>query len=466
MSRRFLQTRGILVLGCLVLIGVFVGTQFRIVSPLRRTGTIEDLANLQARDDVNVVFVVIDTLRADHLGTYGYHRDTSPHLDELANHGVRFSNHLAQSSWTKTSMASLWTGLYPARTGVLRYSHAVADEARMPAEVFHDAGFRTAAIWRNGWVAPNFGFSQGFEYYMRPENLPLTAAAWHENPAARLPGSDLDVVRSAEEFLRTLSRDERWFLYLHLMDVHQYVSDLESARFGTSGYIDFYDNSIHWTDRVMAELTRVLTERDLLKRTLIVIVSDHGEAFLEHGSEGHAKNLYGEVTETPFILSLPFSLEPGWVVDTPSQNVDVWPTLFDLLGLPQPDESDGRSLLPDILAAASGAHPPPDERPRISHLDRHWGRTEQAPSPTMAVTLGQYRGITSGAKAETFELYDLVNDPGESRNLAEREPEKSAELMSKLSKYRDESTSLWITPEVELDDMQLNQLRALGYKID
>jgi arylsulfatase A-like enzyme len=117
------------------------------------------------REDLNVLFLVIDTLRADRLGMYGYSRDTSPKFDRWASTGVRFDRHLAQSSWTKASMASLWTSLYPMRTGVTRYDDVLAEEAVMAAERFSDAGFRTIGIYRNGWVAPTFGFDQGFDVY-------------------------------------------------------------------------------------------------------------------------------------------------------------------------------------------------------------------------------------------------------------------------------------------------------------
>ena len=147
----------------------------------RPRGTAEDIAQLRDRNDLNVLFILIDTLRADRLGSYGYARDTSPVLDRLASSGVRFGRHLAQSTWTKASMASLWTGLYPARTGITRYDDVIPEAARMPAEILHEAGFQTIGLWRNGWVAPTFGFDQGFEVYQRPD---LDAAA-AERPAGR-----------------------------------------------------------------------------------------------------------------------------------------------------------------------------------------------------------------------------------------------------------------------------------------
>ena len=332
MFAKILQSRLFYAITATLMLAAFVFWHVEPADP-RPIGSIDDLADLKDRDDLNVLFILIDTLRADRLGSYGYARETSPTLDRLAASGIRFENHISQSSWTKSSMASLWTALYPSHTGVHRYSHALPEDAMLPAEVFSNFGFRTTGIWRNGWVAPNFGFSQGFDTYARPIPSGVSAKIRHEHPGATLAGSDVDATKAAIEFLRTVRADERWFLYLHFMDVHQYVSDIESARFGTT-YSDLYDNAIHWTDRNIAYLLADLRDRKLLDKTIIVIASDHGEAFREHGDEGHARNLYGEVIETPLIISLPFKLKDPLVVQSPSANIDIWPTLFELLGFP------------------------------------------------------------------------------------------------------------------------------------
>jgi arylsulfatase A-like enzyme len=170
----------------------------------RPRGALEDVLALRERSDLNVLFILVDTLRADRLGAYGYERDTSPNLDALAATGIRFAEQVSQSSWTKCSMASLWTGLYPVRTRVLRAYDVISPEARMPAEVFQEAGFRTAAIWRNGWIDPNFGFSQGFEIYLSPRSQRSRGARLVrlENPNVSLDGDDADILDSAREFLR------------------------------------------------------------------------------------------------------------------------------------------------------------------------------------------------------------------------------------------------------------------------
>jgi arylsulfatase A-like enzyme len=294
--------------GLFFVVGIFLTV--RIEPPPRSPGAIQDIEGLASRDDLNVVFILIDTLRADHLGTYGYERETSPLIDLIAQYGVRFDHAVAQSSWTKTSMASLWTSKHPAMSGVLRYGHGLGEEVKMPAEVFKEAGFVTAGLFRNGWVDPNFGFGQGFDVYMHP----------------RLNENRMEFRQAAVEFLRQY-RHRRFMLYLHYMDVHQYAYDQNSALFGTR-YVDYYDNAIHWTDSNITQLVQELIDQDLFAKTLIVIASDHGEEFRDHGREGHAKTLYREVVHTPLIFSWPFHLEEGLAIDTLLQNVDIWPTLL------------------------------------------------------------------------------------------------------------------------------------------
>ena len=172
MARRLLDSPWPYFAAAGMLLIVAIASQFELQIPSRSKGTVDDIVALRERDDLNVIFMVVDTLRADRLGMYGYERDTSPVLDSLATRGIVFKHVIAQSSWTKTSMASLWTATNPAKNGILRFNHKLPDEVRFPAEIFLEAGFRTAGIWRNGWVAPNFGFAQGFETYVKPVTRP------------------------------------------------------------------------------------------------------------------------------------------------------------------------------------------------------------------------------------------------------------------------------------------------------
>ncbi|MCP5064976.1 MAG: sulfatase [bacterium] len=457
-----------------LLVVAAIATQLEIHFPSRPMGTSEEIAKLRERDDVNVIFILIDTLRSDRLSSYGYDRPTSPMLDALADSGIRFDRVEAQSTWTKASMASLWTGLYPMRTGVTRFRHALPQEAVLPAELLKQAGFHTAGIWRNGWVANNFGFDQGFDLYMRPHPSRSAHELERRSPSTHpLLGNDFDATESAIEFIHGHAQ-ERFFLYMHYMDVHQYLYDQEAAKleFGTS-YSDAYDSSIYWVDRNIAKLVEDLQETDLLKRTLIVIAADHGESFYEHGEEGHAENLYREVTEVPLIFSLPFAFEQGVVVKPLVRNIDIWPTLLDMLGLPALPDIDGQSLVPLIEAAARGEAESDDveEAPpsALSFLDGSWGtwgEHERPPEPLLSIRKGPMRMVFRMDDPKSGELFDHTSDPTEQKNLVALREEQAAGLRQESEQWVSKPIPWGDAPEVEIDEMHVNQLRALGYLRD
>jgi arylsulfatase A-like enzyme len=467
-------------LAFIALAGVFVWSQFgrkpqqQEDIQLWPMGTAQDIEDLADRQDVNVLFILVDTLRSDRMSAYGYERDTTPVLKHLSNGGIRFDRHLAQSSWTKSSMASMWTSFYPTRTGVVTYEDIIPEAAVLPAEVFTEAGFRTIGLYRNGWVAPIFGFGQGFEIYKKPNvSMAPRLTGPTIDPLAKDRGTDEETMRAAREFLRVEGKaDQRWFLYLHMMDVHEYTYDEASAIFGSS-YSDVYDSSILWTDTTIDILLTTMLNWGLLRNTVVVIASDHGEAFRERGHEGHARYVYKETTETPFIILLPFRLEGGGiVVNSRSRNVDIFPTLYELLGIESPpelDDADGISLLPDILDAARGqTSTEAYHREGFAHIRQGWGqRTKSHLSSSFSLTSGDLRYVNQIRNSETIEeLFDARNDPTESLDLSLERTEDLERMRSRASELA-EIDPVWGEPDKrDLSELELNQLRALGYDIE
>ena len=451
----------------LLIVGA-VYSQLEFESPSRPSGTIEEIDTLPQREHLNVVFIVIDMLRSDRLSAYGYERETSPVLEQLASTGIRFANVEAQSSWTKASMASMWTAMYPERTGIQRFSHAMPEEALLPAEIFKQAGYRTAGVWRNGWLANNFGFGQGFDLYIRPRQVRPEHRVTRPAPGMRsLPGTDMDATLSAIEFMTGAVADP-FFLYIHYMDVHQYLYTDLSPNFGTS-FSDLYDSSIFWTDYNIGRIMQGLRDLKLADKTMVVIVSDHGEAFFEHGIEGHARNLFREVLDTPWLILLPWELDHGVVVERRVANVDVWPTLLDMLDLQELPGAEGRSALPLIREAAAGSGSGGEETDRAlySQLDRTWGKVDATPIPTVSILKGPHRLNYWQNSPDRVELFDRSTDPRERKNIATDEPEIVQALRAEVDAFLAQPKTLWdAAPEVELDEMALNQLRALGYVIE
>jgi len=467
MLRRWIASPSAYFAGALILALVGVALQFELRTPSRPRGTVRDLAALRSRGDLNVVFILVDTLRADRLGVYGYPRPTTPVIDELASSAIVFERVISQSSWTKTSMASLWTGTYPAAHGVLRFDNALPEVAVMPAEIFQAAGYRTVGIWRNGWVAPNFGFAQGFDVYYTPKAGAADRLQRHSPGVAFIGGTDEDVLTAARDFLNHFGQ-EKFLLYLHLMDLHQYLFDDDADAFGPT-YSDAYDKALDWTDRLIGAIVEALDAAGLLPRTVIAIASDHGEAFLEHGREGHAYDLYREVVEVPFVIIPPLILDRGIRVAQTIGNVDVWPTLLDLVGLPPLPGVDGRSMVPLVLAAGEARAAPACAdlaRPVFSQIDQHWGG-RAASRELVSLTDADSRLIVPVDRAGPVEFYDSRRDSQEAVNRAPEGPPELKPMAEAIDRYLRNSRPPWSveSPTIELDELRLNQLRALGYRV-
>ena len=331
-----------------------------------------------------VVLVSIDTLRADHLGAYGYHRDTSPYLDALAAESVVFEAAIAQAPSTLTSHLAMFTSLFPsqffptARGPVPAEGHGLSTEIPTFPEILHDAGFRTAGHTEGGYVSSVYGFERGFEEWTDPTSSRST-----------------DIEQTVEKGLDFLTRmaarpDERFLLFLHTYSVHdpyeppesyrglftreaptderasaQTLLAVNAGRRATSEeeaeyFAARYDEGIRYADSVLARLWNGLEELALGDEVAVVVTSDHGEEFLEHGRYLHTQ-LYPEQLHVPLFVRVP-GVEPRRVA-MPVRTIDLAPTLLDLLALEPLRRASGQSLVPfltsDQEAADEIAQPEP-----------------------------------------------------------------------------------------------------------
>lgn len=302
----------------------------------------------------NVVIYLVDTLRADRLGCYGYPKPTSPHLDRFAEGATLFENAVAQAPWTRPSVASVLTGLNPLAHGVRTLEDRLPDAAGTLAERLRAAGYRTAAFSTNAHVGTDTGFAQGFDDFLF---LPQEDSA--------------SVSRRIAAWLDRL-RQERFLLYVHTLDPHSpYTPPLDLRRRFAPGArpeagsrehlrriyavrgkrradriaeVDpLYDAEIAANDRSFGALLSALKERRLFEDSLIVFVSDHGEALGERGAFGHAQSLYAEELDVPLVVKLPGQTR-GERVSRLSQHVDLLPTVLAATGLPPASGLPGRDL--------------------------------------------------------------------------------------------------------------------------
>jgi arylsulfatase A-like enzyme len=328
--------------------------------------------------DCNVLFISIDTLRADHLGCYGYKQPTSPNIDRFAAESVLFSDATAHAPSTEPSHASMFTSLLPVHHGGLRAKHRpVSEKVRMMAEILKDAGLRTVSFNGGGQVAASYGFDRGFEIY--------------DSSTGRFA----DKVGKAVLWLQN-NKDQRFFMFLHTYEVHApYAPAARHMELFDAGYtgnlpdeimpkllIDIndgvrhideqdarhivaaYDAGIHSVDAAFGALHNYLKKSGLLDKTIVIFTSDHGEELGEHGQMGrHSHALYDELLHVPLIIRLPGGRVASGVIDELVRGIDLLPTVTELLGLASLEQFSGTSLVP--LLGRQEAAP----RLAISQLD-------------------------------------------------------------------------------------------------
>ncbi len=418
----------------------------------------------------NVLLISIDTLRPDRLGCYGHARDTSPTLDALAAEGVLFTDVTSTSPWTLPSHASLLTGLYPSRHGVRGHTSKLKQSVPTLAGALADAGYQTLAIVNSHNLSKRYGLDSGFETFVYvPE---------YEQDGA-IPNRGPTVVRRARRLLD--KRGERpFFLFLHFYDAHtdftpapeyrrRFVRPYEGFVDGSTQQLidlrarnvqleqgdirhlfDLYDAEIRQLDDVLGGFMGFLDDEGLLDDTLVVVTSDHGEEFMEHGSYLHGRTHYEEVIRIPLLLRGP-GLPAGLRVKTRASLVDIAPTILSLAGVEAPKVS-GIDLTPFL--AAHGA-PEPD-RLLFSEADHN----NDQPDIRSMVRAPRHKLLFDRA-LERAQLFDLEADPGETHDLSASDAQLAELLMAELLRFLSNSTQGEDigAPSEEI----LERLEQLGY---
>ena len=398
----------------------------------------------------NIALIVVDTLRPDWTTPYGDTRRTTPELARWAAHGAVFEAVRAQSSWTKVSIASMMTSLWPADHGVREIRDALGNAANTLAEQFREAGYATYGVQSNGWLAATFGFQQGFDHYVFPRgaNVPwMKSMVW--------PHAD-NVYLEAERLLDAHDPGAPFFLYLHFMDVHEYAAPAEFQNFGTDN-AGAYLAAIRWIDHVLERVRKKLAAMGQLENTVMVLASDHGETFGEDRRWGHARNAQTPALRVPLVIRLPQATAPLRIPDQ-VRNLDLAPTLLDLAGIPLPQSFQGESLAPLL-------------RPSGSKLTRD--RTTYASLPALlfrdavlqeSVSNGGWSFVRDTGDLQRERLFDLRVDPDEEVDLIGIEPEAANRMRSLLDAYqRREPLPGAVRSGIRIDPQISDKLRALGY---
>lgn len=432
-------------------------------------------AGCQRQGPPNVVVVLLDTLRADHLGSYGDQRQLTPFLDQLAARGVRFERAYGTSSWTMPSVASLFTSRYPSQHGVRTMASSLDERETTLAEVLTGRGWTAAGFSGNLLVGAPHGFAQGFDPWVVPSMDP---------PTAKVRGP-----RLREESARWLEQRPRGaaplFLYYQLMEPHSPYEPPEPYRsrrirphepgeveavteLMANGKIwnrtpeqiallaSLYDGEVAAGDEEVRLLFAELERRGVLQHAVVVITADHGEELGERGSLSHGFTLFEEQVRVPLIILAP-GVAPA-VVRQPVSLVDVAPTVLDLVGVPVPPSFRGRSLVPQMRGAAA---PPVDLVAELESLGPRVIRRHQ-----QALVRGDHKLLQAPNPLNAPELYDLAADPGERNpNPAPLAGEREAMIsdLERIIAGLKAGAALAPQTPVVVDDATREKLRALGY---
>ena len=435
----------------------------------------------------NVILILVDTLRADHLSCYGTTTNQTPVIDGLAADGTRFAHAYSQASWTRPSVATIFSSLYPSSHRTTHKSDALPDAVVTLAEVMQQAGYSTIGFANNINVAPLFGFQQGFDEYvfLEPEfffgatesaaqltiynqlrlvrERYVSQRKWVENyyqPADVVTKHGLD-------WIAARGKDRPFFMFLHYMEPHDpyFVHPYNGEAYArvanpnpdpglADKYRSAYDGAIRFLDGELARLFQDLKAKGLYDDALIVLTADHGEEFHEHGGWWHGTTLYDEQLAVPLIVKPPRGGTAGVVNDAMVSSVDIAPTIIQSAGAAVPQAMVGKPL-----GLGAGAPAPRGHSFAESELE---GNSLQAyRSGGMKVihaNPGNPRGLPE------HQLFDVASDPGEQKDLIATHTDVANTLTADMSAVQShaESTAVESTGTA-IDAASEERLRALGY---
>jgi arylsulfatase A-like enzyme len=378
-----------------------------------------------SKDNFNIVLITIDTLRADHLSCYGYERETSPNIDKIAKKGILFKNVIAPSSWTAPSMVSLFTSTYPINHGVIHglasqkargFSQEIFSEklATLP-EMLKKQGYTTFGVASNHLLTATFGFARGFDYFKSVD--------WKTAD---------QINRIVYTWEDKIKKAKKYFLWMHYIDPHipyhprspwidQYISGDKKFK----PLLARYDSEINYVDSYVGEL---IERFKLDKNTLLIITSDHGEQFLEHGRMRHSNNLHKEELHVPLIIKFP-DISKMESIERQVSLLDVMPTILNALNTDQPEQTLGKPLMDNggILSCL--------KKMLLSRRESRYNFAELDSNTTLKAIITPKWKYIYNYKNRSEQLYNIITDPLEQKNLLDKNIKLGNNLKGQLLQW-------------------------------
>jgi len=402
-----------------------------------------------AAEKTNVILITLDTVRADRMGFLGSKRGLTPNLDALAQQSIVFERAYSQAPLTPVSHATILTGTYPQFHQVHDFGNKLGTSLPYLPSLLHSRGYRTGAFVSSIILDPRNGFAPGFE-----RGFDVYDAGFHRQ--RRGENRFQSIQRRADD---TLSRALPWleknaqgpfFMFLHIWDAHDPYEP--PVPYKTRYAAAPYDGEIAYLDASLGKLFAFLHEKGLYNNTLIVIMSDHGEALGDHGEKTHGVFLYDATIHVPLLLKLPGAKFAGRRVKARVSLVDVAPTILDATLDAVPAVMQGQSLLGILYAKVA------QDRPSFAETD--YPKSAFGWSPLKALRTGNFLYV----KAPQQELYDVTRDPAEKQNLAATQKTAASRLSTQVEDFlKRTSAGAAAASESALDPRDVEKLTALGY---
>jgi arylsulfatase A-like enzyme len=447
------------------------------------------------------VLFLLDTLRRDHLDAYGFERETAPHIRSVGEKGVLFQDAIAQGAWTKVSVPSILTSTYPTSNGIYEINHRMPASGVTLAEVLREAGYATWSTSAVQFTGRGSNLHQGVEVLYEAGSIPSDDRGkdarhfvdrflpWLESHKdvpffamihATDPHSDYEPNRPYDTLWASPDAKEKHKEWTEKVKPHiestfmknlglPLKSELEKAGIDPDEFVeielDWYDGSIRGADVEFGRILEKLSELQIADDTLVVVFSDHGEEFLEHGGHFHEENVYGELTNVPLLMSWPSGLPEGRVVAETVQLLDLAPTILDLAGLEIPERMQGQSLKP--LFETGGRW---RARPAISEWRRRTDQLGTRIVDAFSILEGEWKLMWNVERPDDvpeFELYHHPSDPLDQKNVASDNPEVVQRLAQQLEAWRKWALENKLPSDGEaaegMSSEELERLRSLGY---
>lgn len=435
-GRFILWTAGVAALGFLIYLGLNKG------SSKKGPGTFPGM---------NVLLFTLDTTRADHIGCYGYTNIRTPNIDGLAAGGVMFRNATAQVPLTLPSHSSIFTGTYPFVHGVRDNGGFYLEPENVTlAEILKQKGWATSAFVGAFVLDSRWGINQGFDHYY--DNFDFAKYKKISLDSVQREGGE--VIKAFFDWFKT-NGDRRFFSWIHFYDPHTPYEPPEPYKSEYSGRPwGLYDGEIAYVDSLIGKVLESLREKGVLDKTIVVIAADHGESLGEHGESSHAFFIYDATVSVPLILKLPAVNSKAKIIDAQVENVDIMPTLLDLLGIAVPKEVQGRSLAPLLVGSRAGAD-------RMAYSESYYPRYHYGWSELKSLRTARYQYI----QAPRPELYDVVGDPMERTNIFGQNSSQAERFIQEMKRIEERSPAPGDASKAprQLDDDTVEKLKALGY---